>query len=210
MPSKQVERIGAAEEARVARWFRDGTHGLVYFDREGRAIPISDAEHERWRGEALFRVDKYVEDLDRAPKEILIVAVCVFVAAYFLKTTLGAVLPVFKSIQPALFTMPACLLPLVYEFAFRRDQAALRRRIEEKLFLRTPLPAEVASGRRRHNVFAIAQGVTAGAAILVAAVATFSDRPGFGTWAIFAFLGFAFLFSLAAQRVDAVHRRRLW
>jgi hypothetical protein len=210
MAAKQLERIRDAEEARVARWFRDGAHGLVYFDRKKRAIPISDAEHQRWRSEAVKRVDRYVDDLQRCPKEVVILAVCVVVAAYFLKTALAPVIPTFKSFQPMLFAIPACFLPLLYEYSFRRDQSALRARIEEKLFLRTPLPEDVAIQGRRYNVFAVGQAVTAGGAVLVAALALFRDDPGFGTLAMLTLLGLAWLFSWAAQRVDSVHRRRLW
>jgi hypothetical protein len=210
MAAKQLERIRDAESARIARWFRDGVHGLVYFDRKGRAIPISESEHDRWSGQALKRVDTYVDDLERSPREVVILAVCVVVAAFFLKTALAGIMPMFKSFQPMLFAIPACFLPVLYEVTFRRDQSALRGRIEEKLFLRTPLPEEVAGRSRRHNVFAIGQAVTAGAAVLIAVLALFRDDPGFGTLAMLTFFGLAWLFSRAAQRVDSVHRRRLW
>lgn len=211
MPAaKQLERIRNAEEARVARWFRDGVHGLVYFDRKGRAIPVSDGEHDRWRRDAQKRIDTYVGDLDRSPKEVVILAVCVVAAAFFLKTALAGILPMFKGLQPMLFAIPACFLPVMYEVTFRRDQSALRTRIEEKLFLRSPLPEEVVGRSRRYNVFAVGQAVTAGGAVLVAALALARDDPGFGTFAMLAFLGLAWAFSWAAQRVDSVHRRRLW
>jgi len=210
MAAKQLERIRDAEEARVARWFRDGAHGLVYFDRKQRAIPISEAQHERWRAEAVKRVDRYVADLERCLKEVVILAVCVVVAAFFLKSALAPVIPMFKSMQPTLFAIPACFLPLMYEVSFRRDQSALRGRIEERLILRTPLPEDVATRSRRYNVFTVGQGVTAGGAVLIAALALYRDDPGYGTLAMLALLVLSWLFSWAAQRVDAVHRRRLW
>ena len=210
MLGDQIERIRKAEAARIARWFRDGEHGLLYFDRKGRAISISDSEHVRWSDEALRRIDTYVADLERSPKEVMLLGVCVVAAAFFLKTALAGILPMFKDLQPMMFAMPACFWPIYYELSFRRDQHALRGRIEDRLIMRTPLGEEVATRSRRYNVFAIAQGVTAGGAVLVAALALFRGDPGFGTLAMFAFLALAWLFSWAAQRVDATHRRTLW
>jgi hypothetical protein len=203
-----IARVRHHEAARIARWFRETDHGLVYFDRRDRAFPISERERERWEARALKQVEKHLVRLNRLPLETFGIAFLLITAASVAVGLVGDSLGSVAQMLPAA-ALPALLWPMLDAWQFRRQRNALRAEIEDRLILREPIPQAEADAKRRYNIFFVGQ-VAVGLAILaIAAVGAARGDERFGIVPMLALAALGYLLMWAAKRVDSTHRRKL-
>ena len=202
------ERTRHHEAARIARWFRETDYGLVYYDRRGRAFPISERERERWEKRAMKQVDKYLSRLDRLPIETFGIALLLLTAASVAIGLVGDSLGPARRMWPAA-ALPALLWPLLGEWQFRRRRDALRSEIEDRLILREPIPQDEADAKRRYNLFFFGQVAIAVAILGIAAVGAVRADEQFGIVPMLALAAIGYPLMWAARRVDSTHRRKL-
>ncbi|MEA3016328.1 MAG: hypothetical protein QOI38_1050 [Sphingomonadales bacterium] len=203
-----IARVRHHEAARIARWFRETDYGLVYFDRRGRAFPVSERERERWEARALKQVEKHLLRLNRLPIETFGIAFLLLTAAGIAAGLVGDSLGPVAKLWPA-SALPALLWPLLGAWQFRRQRDALRAEIEDRLILRDPIPQAEADAKRRYNIFFVGQ-VAIGLAILaIAGVGAARGDERFGIVPMLALAAVGYLLMWAARRVDSTHRRKL-
>lgn len=204
-----LQQLRDWEAAKIARWFAETEYGLVYVDRAGRALPVSEGHRARWLRQAMRQLDRYVARYRRAPFEMLAIVVALTAATSAATALLGDRIAILGQLHPAWPLAAAALSLLHADWRFRRDQRALRREIAGRLAFRTPLPRAAAATARRYNVFAIGQKAAALAIMAVAGLAIWRDAllPGF--LAILVLVAIGWPLSWAAKRVDAAHRRPL-
>ncbi|MEA3041910.1 MAG: hypothetical protein QOC65_1399 [Sphingomonadales bacterium] len=203
-----IARVRHHEAARIARWFRETDYGLVYFDRRGRAFPISERERERWEARALKQVEKHLARLNRLPLETFGIAFLLVTAASIAVGVVGDSLGPVAKLTPAA-ALPALLWPLLSAWQFRRQRDGLRAEIEARLILREPLPQAEADAKRRYNIFFVGQ-IGVGIIILaIGVVGALRRDEQFGIVPMLALAGVGYLLMWAAKRVDSTHRRKL-
>jgi hypothetical protein len=196
------------EAARIARWFRETEYGLVFYDRRGRAWPISDGERRLWQSQAMRQLDRFVAQYRRVAFETVLIAIVLMTAFGFAAGWLGGPVPMLHRIPAPAAAVPALLWPYIVAWRFRRGQRRLRGGIAERLTVRTPLPGAAAAAHRRFNIFAAAQAALVSAIIVLGAAAAFRSGPESIPLHLLTLVALAWPLHWAARKVDAVHRRK--
>lgn len=205
----QIAATRDAEAARIARWFRETEYGLAFLDAEGRALPISQHERERWERRAHRELDRFLREYEHAPT-ITIVGLAIAAVVYTLVSSLfAALMPPLPGALLGVCCLPTCLWPLVVELRYRRRLASLRVEIAERMPLRVALPEKTARAAYRTNIF------MTGAQIMTVVLIGFGVSGAWrGNEAIEPLMllpaAAAAALVWAGRRVDAKHRRSAW
>ncbi|WP_381421765.1 hypothetical protein [Sphingorhabdus arenilitoris] len=145
-PNDKFEQLEQGQKAKLARWFSDDREMLVYYDRNGHALPITRAEQDIWLADANHIVERYVAEETLVVSDLMLSMIVTFFVTIFLCTMLE--LNMFLTV-----TMPMAIGVYVASqpyLRFRQSCNALRGKIEQKLQFRDPVGEMVA---KRENIF---------------------------------------------------------
>lgn len=208
MIRSQAQQLRNIEQARIARWFGTGERGRVYIGPRGRAFPVTDAEHVRWRAQASGILERYLKAYDQLIGVIFAIALFLAGGAYLAVAWFADVIPLLGRVEPVFASLPAFAWPVVAEVRYRRALARLRRNIADRLSVRTAVPDAVATAGRRYNIFQIVMGTLGIGVLAYGGVAAWYGLP---VDTFYAALGVVIvpLYALqwASRRVDATQRR---
>ncbi len=206
----QIEILRANERARISRWIRESEHGWLFYDRSGRAHRIDRDEAIELESAAQRRLERYIAGLRHLQMRVFLSALAT--GLYY--AAASAMLP-----QEYDWLLPFTLVPFIVHFLFEGSaglrfwlaQRAWRQEQAQRFQFRTEVPVEVEAHHRRHNLFRIASGAFALAAIGHAAWLALTMDPAHGiSLTTLMLAAAAWLFFIPANRVDATHRRRKW
>lgn len=208
MIRSQVQQLRDVEQARIARWFGTGEHGRVYIGPRGRAFPVTDVEHVRWRAQASGILERYLKACDECVGMIFAIGVFLAGAGYLAGVWFGDVVPLLGRVEPALAALPALAWPLVVEIRFRAALAGLRRRVADRLSVRSAVPEAIAAAGRRYNIFQLAMWILVLGILADIGVIAWHGRAFDGVYTVIAVV-IVPLHALqwASRRVDAARRR---
>ncbi len=206
----QLEILRANELARISRWVRDSEHGWLFYDPRGRAHSISAGEAAELEAAMQRKLDRYIASLRFMPRRIIAAGL----ATGLYHAVVQAMVP-----DRLAWLAPAAFAPFIAYFLFEGSsglrfwlaQRNWRNEQARRLQFRAAVPVEIETRHRRHNLFRIASGAFALAAVGHAAWCMATADPAEGlTMTTLLLAGIAWLLFLPANRVDATHRRRKW